>query len=167
MDNIMIITGGTSGLGLELLKEGINRGYFVCNLARNKEKMAELNLKYTENYKGFVGDISDEAFVKSSINEISITDEPKRHHFSVFEIILAPPGEVRKFKFESAVKLPDVLEHANAFSDDFGADSVARDDGNFVVFHCDISFRCYFVHLIIFSSIRSAASGEENLLPLR
>jgi len=71
MDNIMIITGGTSGLGLELLKEGINRGYFVCNLARNKEKMAELDSKYTENYKGFVGDISDEAFVKSSINEIS------------------------------------------------------------------------------------------------
>ena len=53
MDNIMIITGGTSGLGLELLKEGINRGYFVCNLARNKEKMAELDSKYTENYKGF------------------------------------------------------------------------------------------------------------------
>ena len=71
MNNIMIVTGGTSGLGLELVKEGISKGYFVCNLARNKEKMAELDSIFTENYKGFVGDISDEAFVKSSINEIS------------------------------------------------------------------------------------------------
>ena len=71
MNNIMIVTGGTSGLGLELVKEGINKGYFVCNLARNKEKMAELDSTFTENYKGFVGDVSDEVFVKSAIEEIS------------------------------------------------------------------------------------------------
>lgn len=36
--NIIIITGGTSGLGLELVKQSIDRGLYVCNLARNKEK---------------------------------------------------------------------------------------------------------------------------------
>lgn len=71
MKDIIIITGGTSGLGLELVKESLNKGYFVCNLARNKEKMAELDEGFTENYKGFVGDISDEAFVNTSIREIS------------------------------------------------------------------------------------------------
>lgn len=71
MNNIMIITGGTSGLGLELVVEAINRGYFVCNLARNKEKMASLDSRFTNNYKGFVGDVSDEAFVKNAIKEIS------------------------------------------------------------------------------------------------
>lgn len=71
MKNIIIITGGTSGLGLELVKESLNKGYFVCNLARNKEKMAELDEEFTENYKGFVGDISDESFVNTSIREIS------------------------------------------------------------------------------------------------
>ena len=71
MNNIMIITGGTSGLGLELVKEGIERGFFVCNLARNKEKMADLDLMFKENYKGFVGDISDANFVKDAINEIN------------------------------------------------------------------------------------------------
>lgn len=71
MNKIMIITGGTSGLGKELLKEAINRGFFVCNLARNKEKMDALELEYTDNYKGFIGDVSVDEFVKSSINEIS------------------------------------------------------------------------------------------------
>ena len=71
MNKIIIITGGTSGLGKGLLKEAINRGFFVCNLARNKEKMNNLELEYKENYKGFVGDITDEIFVKQSINEIS------------------------------------------------------------------------------------------------
>lgn len=71
MKNIIIITGGTSGLGLELVKQAINREYFVCNLARNKEKMYELDSIFNENYKGFIGDISNEEFVKASINEIN------------------------------------------------------------------------------------------------
>ena len=45
MKNIMIITGGTSGLGYELVKESINKGYFVCNIARNKEKNTELDFR--------------------------------------------------------------------------------------------------------------------------
>ena len=71
MNKIIVITGGTSGLGKELLKESINRGFFVCNLARNKEKMNALESEYIENYKGFVGDVTDDEFVKLSINEIS------------------------------------------------------------------------------------------------
>lgn len=69
--NIVIITGGTSGLGLELVKQCIDRGLYVCNLARNQEKMKELDNSFNENYKGFVGDISDEEFVKNTIKEIS------------------------------------------------------------------------------------------------
>ena len=71
MKDILIITGGTSGLGKEILKDAVNRGYFVCNLARNKEKMNDLEIEYKDNYKGFIGDITDAEFVKSSINEIS------------------------------------------------------------------------------------------------
>lgn len=71
MNKIMIITGGTGGLGKELLVEAINRGYYACNLARNKDKMHSLDLEYKDNYQGFIGDITDAKFVKDSINEIN------------------------------------------------------------------------------------------------
>lgn len=68
---ILIITGGSSGLGLEIVKQALERGLYVCNLARNEQKMKELELNYKENYKGFIGDITDEEFVSKSIKEIS------------------------------------------------------------------------------------------------
>ena len=75
MNKILIVTGGSSGLGKELIKEGINRGYFVCNLSRNQDKMNELDNLYKENYRGFVGDISDENFVKDAIKKIASLGE--------------------------------------------------------------------------------------------
>lgn len=70
--NIMIITGGSAGLGLELVKEGLARGYFVCNFGRNPEKMAILDTVFAgKDYKGFVGDATDETFVKTAVKEAS------------------------------------------------------------------------------------------------
>ena len=69
--NIVIITGGASGLGLELVKQFIEKNYFVCNIDRDFEKMQTLDSRYKHNYKGFIGDISDNMFVKNVINEIS------------------------------------------------------------------------------------------------
>ncbi len=69
--NIVIITGGASGLGLELIKQFIEKNYFVCNIDRDFEKMKVLDNTYRENYKGFIGDISDNESVKNIINEIS------------------------------------------------------------------------------------------------
>lgn len=69
--NIVIITGGASGLGLELVKQFIFKNYFVCNIDRDIEKMKTLDDIYKENYKGFIGDISDSIFVKEVIEEIS------------------------------------------------------------------------------------------------
>ena len=70
-NEIAIITGGASGLGLELVKQFIEKNYFVCNIDRDFEKMKVLNNTYKDNYKGFIGDISDSAFVKDIIKEIS------------------------------------------------------------------------------------------------
>lgn len=69
--NIVIITGGASGLGLELVKQFIEKDYFVCNIDRDFDKMKALNETYKDNYKGFIGDISDSSFVKNVIDEIS------------------------------------------------------------------------------------------------
>lgn len=71
MKDIIIVTGGTSGLGLELVKQSIQKGYMVCNIGRNASKINELNEYYTYNHRGFIGDISDEEFVNRTIEEIS------------------------------------------------------------------------------------------------
>ncbi len=59
------------GLGLELVKQFIEKSYFVCNVDRDFEKMKILDNIYKDNYKGFTGDISDSTFVKAVTNEIS------------------------------------------------------------------------------------------------
>ena len=72
MENrIIIITGGANGLGLELVKLSIEKGLFVCNIDRDFEKMEMLSNTYKENYKEFIGDISDEEFIVNTIKEIS------------------------------------------------------------------------------------------------
>lgn len=64
---IVIITGGANGLGLELVKQLIEKDYFVCNIDRDFEKMKILDNIYKENYEGFTGDVSDSEFVKDTI----------------------------------------------------------------------------------------------------
>lgn len=72
MKDIIIITGGANGLGLELTKQSMQKGFFVCNIDRDIEKMNKLNEIYKESYKGFIGDISNEEFIKDTIKEISM-----------------------------------------------------------------------------------------------
>jgi len=69
--DIFVITGGTGGLGYELMKLAQDAGYFVCNLSRNPQKMAALDKEMGEHYKGFVGDVSDEAYIEASMKEIA------------------------------------------------------------------------------------------------
>ena len=70
-EKIIVITGGASGLGLELVKQSIARGLYVCNIDWNVSKMKELEETYKTGYNGFIGDISDEDFIKDTISEIS------------------------------------------------------------------------------------------------
>ena len=65
---VMIVTGGSAGLGLELVKAGLEAGYYVCNLGRNPEKMAALDTEFAgKDYKGFVGDVAIEEFVNYAV----------------------------------------------------------------------------------------------------
>ena len=67
MKNIVIVTGGSNGLGYELVKQLIEKDYFVCNIDFDNSK----KLEFTDNYKAYTGDISDEEFVVNTINDIA------------------------------------------------------------------------------------------------
>jgi len=71
MSNIVIVTGGASGLGNELVKKLIEKDYFVCNIDINEQKLNLMNNEFTNNYKSFCGDISNELFVIETIKSIS------------------------------------------------------------------------------------------------
>ncbi|MBR2806858.1 MAG: SDR family oxidoreductase [Oscillospiraceae bacterium] len=68
---VMIITGGSSGLGLGITKAALEKGYFVCNLSRNPEKIEKLEEQFTDSYMGIAGDLTDEEHVKKAISRIS------------------------------------------------------------------------------------------------
>lgn len=68
---IVIVSGGANGLGLSLVNKLINKNYFVCVLDKDELAVKRLEEKYLDSCKAYVGDISDENFVISSISEIS------------------------------------------------------------------------------------------------
>jgi len=65
MKDILIVTGGSNGLGRAIVEYSLSKDLIVCNLDKEKSIIDNIN------YKEFIGDISDEQFVKNSIKEIS------------------------------------------------------------------------------------------------
>ena len=64
MKDVIVITGGSNGLGNALVEYSLNNGLIVCNL--DKETL-ELD---NPNYKCFVGDISNEDFINTTVDKI-------------------------------------------------------------------------------------------------
>ena len=130
---IIIITGGANGLGLELVKQSIEKGLFACNIDRDCEKVDNLNNTYKDNYRGFIGDISDEEFVKNSIKEISALGDIKvlinnagepsfkmptynkqdiNNYFKGLEGMILFSTEVLKAKNENDLKIVNIMSSA-------------------------------------------------------
>lgn len=69
---IAIVTGSALGLGYELTRQLIAKGWFVAGIDFNGARQAELSKTFAvDEYRAFVGDISDESFVKNSVATIS------------------------------------------------------------------------------------------------
>ena len=69
---IAIVTGSALGLGYELASQLIAKGWLVAGIDFNAERQAELSTQWpAESYRAFVGDITDEAFVKESVASIA------------------------------------------------------------------------------------------------
>ncbi|MBT1171855.1 SDR family NAD(P)-dependent oxidoreductase [Bifidobacterium sp. MA2] len=70
--HIAIVTGSALGLGYELTRRLIAKGWFVAGIDFNAERQAALADEFpADQYRGFVGDVSDEAFARESVAEIA------------------------------------------------------------------------------------------------
>ena len=69
---IAIVTGSALGLGYELASQLIANGWLVAGVDFNAERQAELTAQWPDDsYRAYVGDITDEAFVKESVADIA------------------------------------------------------------------------------------------------
>ncbi|NEG88715.1 SDR family oxidoreductase [Bifidobacterium aerophilum] len=69
---IAIVTGSALGLGYELTRQLIERGWIVAGIDFNAERQAALADEFPADvYRGYVGDVSDEAFVRESVADIA------------------------------------------------------------------------------------------------
>ncbi|MBW3081928.1 SDR family oxidoreductase [Bifidobacterium phasiani] len=67
---IAIVTGSALGLGYELARQLIERGWFVCGVDFDAGRQEELAGRFgPDSYRALVGDVSDEAFVRSAVAE--------------------------------------------------------------------------------------------------
>lgn len=65
MKKISIVTGGSSGLGKELAKELVSRGYSVCILGRDADKIQSSIAEIAGDILGYSCDLCDEGSVHS------------------------------------------------------------------------------------------------------
>lgn len=98
MKDILIITGGSNGLGRAIIEYSLNRDILICNLDRVE---STINNK---NYKEFIGDISDEEFVQDSINEISKLGNIKYLINNAGEPSFKLPSEYNKLDIDKCFK---------------------------------------------------------------
>lgn len=72
--NIVLITGGASGLGLEMVKIFLKKGFNVAVIDRDIEKinkMQDIKDSNINNLHIYAGDVRDEDFVEKTINQIT------------------------------------------------------------------------------------------------
>lgn len=70
MKDYILITGGSSGLGLELVREAHRRGMDVASLSKDPEKARRLQEEFPERLTAFSGDLTDPLFVQSTVSTV-------------------------------------------------------------------------------------------------
>ena len=71
MKEYVLITGGSSGLGLELVREALARGFDVCNMSRDPRKIEAMRAAFPERFTAFAGDLTDPDHVAASVKALS------------------------------------------------------------------------------------------------
>ena len=71
MERISIVTGGASGLGLELTRELVSKNQNVCIIGRDAKKIENAIAQVGGTVVGYSGDICDELFVKNVFSDLA------------------------------------------------------------------------------------------------
>ena len=70
MKDYVLITGGSSGLGLELVREALARGVHDCSLSKDPKKIEAMRAEFPERFTAFAGDLTDPEHVEASVKAL-------------------------------------------------------------------------------------------------
>ena len=96
----ILITGGTSGIGLELAKELLRRGNTVIITGRDQKKL-EATKRALPGLHTFRSDVSDPAAIKALCEDVLA-------QFPVLDTLINNAGIMRNLKLEQARELDDI-----------------------------------------------------------
>lgn len=99
-NNTILITGGTSGFGLEFAKRFLQLGNTVLITGRNQEKLDEIQ-KALPGVHTFRSDVSDPTQIKQLSEKIT-------QQFSGLNILINNAGEMRKINLHQYHELADI-----------------------------------------------------------
>lgn len=100
-NNTILITGGTSGFGLEFTKKFLDLGNTVIITGRNQAKLEETKKLFPKVYT-FQSDVSDPIAIKKLFEEVT-------KQFSDLNILINNAGEMRKINLhDTSIDLDDI-----------------------------------------------------------
>ncbi|MFC1921606.1 SDR family oxidoreductase [Chloroflexota bacterium] len=81
MSNVIVVTGASSGVGLEIVKRFVDKKWSVIGLARNKDKLESIKNTVDGKYSYYTADIRDNIQVSKAFNEI-------QKHYGKIDILI-------------------------------------------------------------------------------
>ena len=105
MNKVALVTGGTSGLGLQLISKLTERGYKVYSLSRNRNMIDSLRIKYPT-VEFMCGDITSEQDI--SITVQTITSNEGRLDVLVNNAGIIYPGGIEQLNYDEWRKMFEV-----------------------------------------------------------
>ena len=101
----LLITGGTSGIGLEIIRKLADQNFNILTCARSKKKLSQIKKKFKE-IKIFKCDVSKESNVKELFNF-------SKKNFKSIDIIINAAGiygEIEKIENSNFKRWKEAIE---------------------------------------------------------
>ncbi len=122
----VVITGVSTGIGLEMAKSLLQRGYRVFGSVRKPQDAQQLSLEFPENFVPLVFDVTDHEAIDQAVSKVSANVGEKGIHALINNSGIAVGGpllhiDIAKVKYQFDVNVLGLVKCIQAFAPLLGA----------------------------------------------